>query len=222
MKKIIVKRMRHTATNQLIYQPVLTMINETGTPCFTPQKGMKLGMIVHNDDEDNSSFLSMIEGSDILPITDKTYEKLYELMDVLQVQLAKTEISIKPNTETLVNTYKNIENQLNTMLPFGHSHKEMDVDEIVKLIVCEHVQGKQTEVCLDEHENICAIDTSLLEEDLMEDEEYDEDEDYDDYDEDEELLDEEAEDYDDIPDAKDLAEAFDFMRKMFELSQKRQ
>ena len=141
MKEIIVKRMRQTTTNQLIYQPVLTMIDETGTPCFTPQKGMKLGMIVKNDDSD--SFLSMIEGSEFLPITDKTYEKLYELMDVLQVQLAKTEISIKPNTETLVNTYKNIENQLNTMLPFGHSHKEMDVDEIAKLIVCKHVQGKQ-------------------------------------------------------------------------------
>lgn len=179
MKEIIVKRMRHTATNQLIYQPVLTMIDETGTPCFTPQKGMKLGMIVKNNDTD--SLLSMVEGSDILPITDKTYEKLYELMDVLQVQLAKTKRSIKPNTETLVNTYKNIENQLNTILPFGHSHKDIDIDELVELIVCEHIQGKQTEVCLDEHENICTVDTSLLEEDST-----DNDEDYDDYEDDDE------------------------------------
>lgn len=209
MKEIIVKRMKIVGTNEIIYQPVLTMVDNTGIPCFTPQKGMKLGMIVKKDfDEDE--FLMIFEGAEFLPITDKTYEKLYELMDVLQVQLAKTKRIIKPNTETLVNTYKNIESQLNTMLPFGHTHKEMDVDEIVELIVCEHIQGKQTEVCLDEHENICAIDTSLLENDF--DEEDFEDENYEDDDNDDD------EDFDFL---EALEEGLDELRELYELSQKR-
>lgn len=180
MKEIIVKRMKIVGTNKIIYQPVLTMVDETGIPCFTPQEGMKLGMIVKKDFDEDESLINF-EGAEFLPITDKTYEKLYELMDVVQVQLTKAKMSIKPKAKILVNTYKNIENQLNTILPFGHSHKDIDIDELVELIVCEHIQGKQTEVCLDEDENICNVDTSLLEEDST-----DNDKDYDDYEDDDE------------------------------------